>query len=162
MTRKPHTSHAGHDLGMAKILSFLPHAPPSFTDDAFGTFRRCGLCKDAIEPFSASKSSSGLFGPQNGLRFARQLRGRRSGHCRSSWIGSHAVHRSRQCPPLAHPFSPSPSFVGLLFSQSRHCSTAVSFFFFFVTLLLSSFWTSCGHRCRPFSPPVLAFNFYRA
>ena len=37
-----------------------------------------------------------------------------------------------------------------------------SFSFFFRTLLLSSFWTSRGHRCRPFSPPVLAFNFYRA
>ena len=38
------------------------------------------------------------------------------------------------------------------------------FFFLFVvyTLLLSSFWTSRGHRCRPFSPHVLAFNFYRA
>ena len=36
------------------------------------------------------------------------------------------------------------------------------FFFFFCTLSLSSFWTSRGHRCRPFSPPVLAFNFYRA
>ena len=35
-------------------------------------------------------------------------------------------------------------------------------FFSFLTLLLSSFWTSRGHRCRPFSPPVLAFNFYRA
>ena len=35
-------------------------------------------------------------------------------------------------------------------------------FFFFLTLLLSSSWTSRGHRCRPFSPPVLAFNFYRA
>ena len=33
---------------------------------------------------------------------------------------------------------------------------------YFFTLLLSSFWTSRGHRCRPFSPPVLAFNFYRA
>ena len=31
-----------------------------------------------------------------------------------------------------------------------------------LTLLLSSFWTSRGHRCRPFSPPALAFNFYRA
>ena len=30
------------------------------------------------------------------------------------------------------------------------------------TLSLSSFWTSRGHRCRPFSSPVLAFNFYRA
>ena len=34
------------------------------------------------------------------------------------------------------------------------------FFLFFCTLL-SSFWTSRGHRCRPF-PPVLAFSFYRA
>ena len=30
---------------------------------------------------------------------------------------------------------------------------------FFRTLLFSSFWTSRGHRCRPFSPPVLVFNF---
>ena len=35
-------------------------------------------------------------------------------------------------------------------------------YFFFLTLLLSSFWTSRGHRCRPFSPPVFAFDFYRA
>ena len=34
--------------------------------------------------------------------------------------------------------------------------------FFFFTLLHSSFWTSRGHRCRPFSPPVLASKFYRA
>ena len=32
----------------------------------------------------------------------------------------------------------------------------------FLTLLISSFWTSRGHRRRPFSSPVLAFNFYRA
>ena len=36
------------------------------------------------------------------------------------------------------------------------------FFFFFLTLSLSSFWTSRGHGCRPFSLPVLAFNFHRA
>ena len=36
------------------------------------------------------------------------------------------------------------------------------FFFFFRTLLLSSFWTSRGHRCCPFSPPVLAFNSFIA
>ena len=35
-------------------------------------------------------------------------------------------------------------------------------FVFFRTLLLSRFRTSRGHRCRPFSPSVLAFNFYRA
>ena len=34
--------------------------------------------------------------------------------------------------------------------------------FDFCTLLLSSFWTSRGHRCRPFPAPVLAFYFYRA
>ena len=37
-----------------------------------------------------------------------------------------------------------------------------TFFFFVNTHLLSSFWTSRGHRFRPFSPPVLAFNVYRA
>ena len=42
----------------------------------------------------------------------------------------------------------------------RDCCLGPSFFFsfFFLTLLLSSFWTSRGHRCRPFFPPVLAFN----
>ena len=39
---------------------------------------------------------------------------------------------------------------------------AFFFFFSFLALLLSSFWTTRGHRCRPFSPPVLALNFYRA
>ena len=33
--------------------------------------------------------------------------------------------------------------------------------YIYCTLLTSNFWTSRGHRCRPFSPPVLAFNFYR-
>ena len=36
------------------------------------------------------------------------------------------------------------------------------FFLFFASLLLSSLWTSCGLRCRPFSPPVRAFSSYRA
>ena len=35
-------------------------------------------------------------------------------------------------------------------------------FLFCFTLLLSSFWACRGHRCRLFSPPVLAFIFYRA
>ena len=34
--------------------------------------------------------------------------------------------------------------------------------FFFLTLLLSSFWTSRGHRCRPFSPPVLSPSVFIA
>ena len=33
------------------------------------------------------------------------------------------------------------------------------FFFFFLKLLLSSPWTSRVHRCCPFFPPALAFNF---
>ena len=33
------------------------------------------------------------------------------------------------------------------------------FIYLFRTHLLPSFCTSRGHRCRPFSPPVLAFNF---
>ena len=33
------------------------------------------------------------------------------------------------------------------------------FFFFFHTHLLSSFWTSRGHRCRPFSPPGSCLRF---
>ena len=37
-----------------------------------------------------------------------------------------------------------------------------TFSFFFRTLLLSSFWTSRGHRCRPFFPPVLAFHVFIA
>ena len=49
-------------------------------------------------------------------------------------------------------------------------SIVTCFFFFFVlffsffphTHLLSIFWTSRGHRCRLFPPPVLAFNFYGA
>ena len=36
------------------------------------------------------------------------------------------------------------------------------FFALVFTLVLSSFGTSHGHRCGPFSPPVLAFSFHRA
>ena len=36
------------------------------------------------------------------------------------------------------------------------------YIYIFLTLLLCSFWTSRGHGCRPFFPPVLAFDFYRA
>ena len=35
----------------------------------------------------------------------------------------------------------------------------ISFFYFFRTLLLSRFWTSRGHRCRPFSPRFLPSIF---
>ena len=42
------------------------------------------------------------------------------------------------------------------------CCISYFCFLFLHTHLLSSFWLRRGHRCRPFSPPVLAFNFYRA
>ena len=46
--------------------------------------------------------------------------------------------------------------------HARPCvKTPPIFCFLFRTLLLSSSWTSRGHRCRPFSPPILAFIFYR-
>ena len=44
-----------------------------------------------------------------------------------------------------------------------HChKLALDDVFFLFTLVLCSFWTSRGHRCRPFFPPVLVLNFYRA
>ena len=49
----------------------------------------------------------------------------------------------------------------LLWQQSIYlCSPPRSFFFFlFLTLSLSSFWTSRGHRCRPFFSRFLASIF---
>ena len=47
-------------------------------------------------------------------------------------------------------------------STLAFCRSHAAFFFFFFsfcTFSLSSFWTSRGHRCLPFSSPVLAFNF---
>ena len=38
----------------------------------------------------------------------------------------------------------------------------IHFFYVFHIHLLSSFWTSRGHGCRPFCPSVLALNFFRA
>ena len=40
-----------------------------------------------------------------------------------------------------------------------YCCSAGYFFFSLLTLLLSSFWTSRGHRCRPFSPPGFCLQF---
>ena len=52
--------------------------------------------------------------------------------------------------------------VDVVLTLTRVIKSVLFFFFLFFTTLLSSFWTSRGCRCRPFSPPVLAFNFYRA
>ena len=46
----------------------------------------------------------------------------------------------------------------VLLGVCPHCVLIKDFSFRLLTLLLSSFWTRRGHRCRP---PVLAFNFYR-
>ena len=48
------------------------------------------------------------------------------------------------------------------FFLSHALATLRFFFFFFLTLSFYNFRTSRGHRCRPFFPPVLAFNFFRA
>ena len=43
------------------------------------------------------------------------------------------------------------------------CDPLLSFLFFFsLTLHLSSFWASGGHRCHPFSPAALAYIFFIA
>ena len=65
--------------------------------------------------------------------------------------------------PLGSKFCPKqrPSCFSRPSRGFRMCPS-IFFFFFFRTLLLYSFWTSRAHRCRPSSPPVLAFNFYRA
>ena len=63
--------------------------------------------------------------------------------------------RPRYCPP-------GPDCFRIPLIYDRAVIGWVPDIFFFCTPLLSSFWTSRGHRCRPFSPPVLAFNSYRA
>ena len=42
------------------------------------------------------------------------------------------------------------------------CVSILFLLFFFLTLLRSSFWTSRGHRCRPFFPPVLLPSIFIA
>ena len=55
--------------------------------------------------------------------------------------------------------APAVSTSSLLSVLLLYPGSEAVFFFFFRTHLLFSFWTSRGHRCRPFSPPALAFNF---
>ena len=67
------------------------------------------------------------------------------------------VSLRNSAPPFRRPrrcWKKSPTY-----SRRRHRPSRPLFFH---TLLLSSFWTSRGHRFRPFSPSVLAFNFCRA
>ena len=67
--------------------------------------------------------------------------------------------------PLGIFKSPVAPFV-LLFRLFTDCPfllpRAKPLYIYILTLLLSRFWTSRGHRCRPFFPPASAFNLYRA
>ena len=54
--------------------------------------------------------------------------------------------------------NPTRSLRPNLAPKSNHKGRVVCIVVFFFTLLLSSFWTSHGHRCRAFSPQVHAFN----
>ena len=54
---------------------------------------------------------------------------------------------------------PKYTFIVAAYNSMRQYLLQYHFFFFSFTLLLSSFWTSRGHTCRPFSSLVLAFNF---
>ena len=46
-----------------------------------------------------------------------------------------------------------------LFIEKLQIDRYLLVLFYFCTLVLSSFWTGRGHRCSPFSPPVLASIF---
>ena len=50
---------------------------------------------------------------------------------------------------------------GMIFGV-RTSQRKATFSFFFSHTYFSSSWASRGHRCHPFPPPVLAYNFYRA
>ena len=54
---------------------------------------------------------------------------------------------------------PTPSSAQSRGASRVHC-LRITWYMAFLTFLLSSFRTSRGHRCRPFFPSVLAFNFY--
>ena len=61
--------------------------------------------------------------------------------------------------PHSHFFSGARQEGGWVFVTFMHGRSRMNIFvlFFSSHFLISSFWTSRGHRCRPFSPPVLAF-----
>ena len=94
----------GTDLGGLDPPSFLPHAPPIFAEDTFRTSRLRTIPKHHRPPSPPQNRCSVYFGPRHRLSFASQLRERRRGRWRSSWIGFQAVLRSPQRPPLMHPF----------------------------------------------------------
>ena len=68
-------------------------------------------------------------------------------------------------PHRVHRNAPRP-FVGLSpprVSLSLRAAQPINdFFVIFTHIYFPASWTSRRHRCRPFSLPVLAFNFYRA
>ena len=72
--------------------------------------------------------------------------------------------------PSSANYPPPPPFPAAPPSPRRSNTTRAGGMRFFFSFFFShyfhsssfSFWTSRSHRCRPFFPPVLAFNFYRA
>ena len=62
---------------------------------------------------------------------------------------------------IRHPISNKTDEASTLGNSNANRQLIASVFCFF-TILLSSLWTGCGHRCRPFFPLVLSFDFYRA
>ena len=80
-------------------------------------------------------------------------------HALALCAGMYVVRVLLLCTRLCSFFIDCPLSVLFIFSYFRSLDPCC---LFFSTLILSSFWTSRGHRCRPFYPPVFAFNFYRA
>ena len=75
-------------------------------------------------------------------------------------MSSSASCPHRRLPLVATPAAQATTIVNGCVSTSTRLRCIVSFFFLiFLTLVLSSFWTSRGHRCRPFCPRVLPSIF---
>ena len=65
--------------------------------------------------------------------------------------------------PIGGSFDCLPARESYMASSQKHKSqhTSFVFLFFFLTLLLSSFWTSRGHGSRLFFPPGSCLQFYQ-
>ena len=95
------------------------------------------------------------FGPRHRLQFASQLRERRRGRWRSSWIGFQAVLRSPQRPSLAHPFLALLILRRTIFfpePSSLHSRRWKLWSAFPTTVFLAS---TCGYTSKIIDPPPL-------
>ena len=85
-------------------------------------------------------------------------RGRQIGRCTRRRTVEHR-HTGRHNDRQMILYSP---VVSLVFLSHLMLSYFILFSLFFHTFLLSSFWTSRGHRCRPSFPPGSCLKVYRA